>query len=257
VRVRILGARQVDSAEGRSFAMLIDDRLAVDAGSLAGSLSLYEQLAVTDVLLTHHHLDHVKDLGPFGLNVFQRGQVTIHATNLVRSALREHLLHPNIWLDLFARPDPAQPVFIFHEIAPGEPFTVGPYQVNPVAMRHHAVPVTGYEVWREGSGRVFYTGDTGPGCQDVWSRVRPDLLVIETTFASSLDAVARQSGHLTPTTLRAELTAFRDLHDYLPRVVAVHVNTYHLEDVRREIAEVAADLGADISVAEGGQIFEI
>jgi ribonuclease BN (tRNA processing enzyme) len=40
----------------------VDDRLAVDAGAIATALTLDEQIAVDDVLLTHSHLDHVRDL---------------------------------------------------------------------------------------------------------------------------------------------------------------------------------------------------
>ena len=66
MKIRILGARQGESRDSHFGSLLVDETLALDAGCLTGSLSLAEQLALTAVLVTHHHLDHVKDLATLG-----------------------------------------------------------------------------------------------------------------------------------------------------------------------------------------------
>src|SRR5579859_5818797 len=70
VQVRIVGSHQSEAVDQHYTGLLIDGWLAIDAGSLASGLTLDEQLAVTDVLVTHQHWDHVKDLGGFGFNRF-------------------------------------------------------------------------------------------------------------------------------------------------------------------------------------------
>ena len=68
--VRILGVHQSESRESALTSILIDDVLPIDAGSLSSRLSLAEQLQVRNVLLTHRHWDHLKDVPAFGFNFF-------------------------------------------------------------------------------------------------------------------------------------------------------------------------------------------
>ena len=67
MHLQILGGHQVESAEGRATAFLIDQTIAIDAGGLAGGLTLAEQARIEAVLVTHYHFDHVTDLPFLGL----------------------------------------------------------------------------------------------------------------------------------------------------------------------------------------------
>ena len=64
MHLQILGGHQVESAEGRATAFLIDGTIAIDAGGLTGGLTMEQQAAVEAILLTHHHFDHISDLWP-------------------------------------------------------------------------------------------------------------------------------------------------------------------------------------------------
>ena len=68
MRVRVLGAHQLETRDTRLTSFLIDGVLAVDAGSLTSGLTLAEQETVAAILITHHHFDHCRDLLTFGLN---------------------------------------------------------------------------------------------------------------------------------------------------------------------------------------------
>ena len=48
----------------RSVGFLVNDELMVDAGTLASGLTLEEQQRVKHILLSHLHLDHIKDIPP-------------------------------------------------------------------------------------------------------------------------------------------------------------------------------------------------
>jgi len=59
MKFRVLGCSggQVPGHNLSSF--LIDDSLLIDAGSATAALSLRAQQKITDILVTHTHLDHV------------------------------------------------------------------------------------------------------------------------------------------------------------------------------------------------------
>lgn len=249
---RVLGGHQADSSEGRPISFLIDGTIAIDAGGLAGALSVAEQQRVEHVLVTHQHYDHIRDLGFLGLTQLVAGrQVEIHCTHLVYDLLRRTILSNAIWLDFFARPDPAKPTFVHRPVEPGRPFRVGPYEVKAIDNRHHSVPVVGYELTTPGGKRLYYTGDTGPGIRDTWAAVQPDVLITEVTYQNSV-AAAAEHGHLTPLLAEAELAAFRDEKGYLPRVLICHANQVHAAAIAEELAEVARRLRVAIDLTHEG-----
>jgi len=47
-------------------SLLVDEELAIDAGSLASGLTFEEQARLSAVLLSHGHYDHVRDVPAVG-----------------------------------------------------------------------------------------------------------------------------------------------------------------------------------------------
>jgi len=70
MKFRVLGCSggQVPGHNLSSF--LIDDSLLIDAGSATAALSLRAQQKITDILVTHTHLDHVMALGTLADNLY-------------------------------------------------------------------------------------------------------------------------------------------------------------------------------------------
>jgi ribonuclease BN (tRNA processing enzyme) len=254
VHLQILGGHQVESAEGRATAFLVDGTIAIDAGGLTGGLTIDEQDQVETILLTHQHFDHIRDLPFFGLLALDASrQIDVHCSQLVYDVLLQTVLNSAIWLNLFEPvPGGLPAAFRHHPVELGVPFTVKQYQVLPVENRHHPVPVVAYQLTSPEGRRLLYTGDTGPGIRDIWALVEPDVMVTEVTKPNAGEAIARLAGHLTPALLEAELVAFRDQKGYLPRVVVCHVNQRGQVEVEREVAEVARRLQATIEIAREG-----
>jgi ribonuclease BN (tRNA processing enzyme) len=262
--VRILGAHQSDTCNFRFASLLVDGTLAIDAGGLSGGLSLDEQLAVRQVLLTHQHWDHLKDLPGFGYNLLSAagvaGQaplgVDLYGSDAVRRVLGEFLGIPDFWLSFFERPSADHPVFRYHLVTAATPFTVGAYRVRAIPTTH-SVPVLGYEVTDVQGRRLYYTGDNGPGAGRFWTAAMPHLLITECTYSNAMDGAdeGRVHGHLTPRQLEAELMIFRSVRGYLPTVALVHLSPFYEAQIRVEVAEVASRLGSSIIVgAEGMQL---
>lgn len=255
MKVRILGAHQLSSAGAMSTSLLIDGVLAIDAGSVASALTLAEQDSIRAVLVTHQHHDHIKDIPALGLNAVRSGATNIFCSEETRRAILAHLLNDSLWPDLTRIPSPDHPALAFLTVEPLRPFDVGGYEALAVPMVH-TVPTLGYQVSREGR-RFFYTGDMGGGGDAVWPHVDPHVLIAEVTFPNRLEKLAGDSNHMTPARLSRELSSFRSLKGYLPRIVVVHVNSRYEVEIKEEVADVSQRLGADITVSHENMVVEV
>jgi len=256
VEARILGAHQSESNEYHFTSILVDEKLAIDAGSLATGLSLVDQRKVQNVLITHRHWDHVKDLAGFGFNRLNNGPIDVYCTDEVHQILTANLLSPDYWLNFFDGPDPTSPVFRPHNVESNCPFVVAQYQVVAIPI-NHSVPTLGYQIIDSDGRSLYYTGDNGPGCGQHWVAARPDVLITEVTYSNALAEEARRFFHLCPSQLKAALQVFHVARGYFPRVIAVHLNPNYESDIRQEIASLAQDLGASIELAYEGMTVSI
>jgi hypothetical protein len=59
---------------------------------------------------------------------------------------------------------------------------------------------------------------------------------------------ARKAGHLTPQLLKDELIQFKQLKGYLPKVIVIHIAISYEQQLSEEVAQVANELGADVSL---------
>ncbi|MFC2011421.1 lactamase, partial [Chloroflexota bacterium] len=109
-----------------------------------------------------------------------------------------------------------------------------------------------YQITSPDGKVVSYTGDTGPSLGDCWQQTSPHLLIIEVTASNRFEEFGRESGHLTPGLLKQELGYFQKLKGYLPRVVTVHMNPELEMEIKAEIATVANDLNASITMGYEG-----
>src|SRR5215217_9250489 len=82
-------------------SFLINDSIAIDAGSLGFSLGGEQLARVGHVILTHSHLDHVASLPIAIAEVFPRLKrpMRIYGTDGVLKAVQDHLLNNVIWPD--------------------------------------------------------------------------------------------------------------------------------------------------------------
>jgi ribonuclease BN (tRNA processing enzyme) len=249
MEIQILGAHQAETNRYRFLSILVDGTFAVDAGSLTSTLSWEEQERLRHLIITHAHYDHVKDLNILAFNHLERN-LRVYCLPEVEQAIRRHLFSQEVWMDLTARPSAQQPAVTFYPVEPYRAFQIEGYEVTAFPSIH-TVPTAGYRVSRGGRS-FFYTSDTGPGNLEEWQRASSDLLITEVTFSNRMDQAATQTSHLTPNLLRKELVRLGEALGRLPRLLIVHINPMHEAEIARELAEVARELGADITLAREG-----
>jgi len=249
--IHILGAHNCESQKSRLISLLIDEVLAIDAGSLTSNLSFEAQQKLKAVLLTHQHYDHVRDIPALGMNFYlEKATINVYATQPVYDALSTHLLNGELYPKFLERPE-NKPTIRFTIIEPGKSEQIAGYSILALPV-NHSIPTVGYQVTSPDGKAVFYTGDSGPGLTDCWKHISPQLLIAEVTASDRFKEPAGNGGHLTPTLLKQELITFRELKGYLPRVITVHMSPGLETEIAAEIATVAAELNSPITLAYEG-----
>jgi cAMP phosphodiesterase len=248
MEVRILGAHSGEGKGLRMASVLIDSVLALDAGGLTSSLSLSEQKKVRAVLLTHHHFDHSRDLVTLGANGYHfRAPVEIFGLSQTLEILNYCLLDGKMYADFSKWPSEERPFIRLKVIEPLKEQSIVGYEVLPVPVQH-SVPSVGFQVTSKDGKSLFYTGDTGAGLDDCWERISPHLMIIEVSGPNKTQDFLKSVGHLSPELLMEELTKFKRIKGYLPRVIVNHIPPAFQKEIQDEIKEVARKLRADIYI---------
>jgi ribonuclease BN (tRNA processing enzyme) len=252
VKIQVLGCSGGELPGHKTTCFLVDSKLAVDAGALTGSLSLEQLTAIDDILITHSHFDHVKDVPLLADLIVGRRKkpVRVHASRACAKTLRESVFNDELWPDFTRIPDSKRPVLEIVPFDPSKPFRVGKYRVAPVPVCH-PVESVGY-VLSDGRSSVAFSGDTGPTTR-LWKRVNAEkrlrAIFVELSFPSRLQGLADVSGHLTPATLATELTKID--RDGQP-VLLYHLKPAFMAELEQELHELRLD---NVRVLERGEDF--
>lgn len=253
MQIRVLGSYGSRLPGIYTSCLLINDRLLLDAGTVTSRLSLEEQAAVTDVLLTHAHLDHMVDLAFLVDNVLtlQSEPLRVWAPAPVLEALHQHLFNDKVWPDFSRLPSPDRPGLCFCPLAEGEEVEIAGITIA-WARTCHPVFTAGYCLSQDGVS-VLFSGDTST-TEAIWELGRNtaglQAAFIETSFPNRLHDLAIASGHLTPATLVQELAKF-DRPDVPVKIF--HIKPQFLEEV---VTELDALGEARLQVLHGGERFQ-
>ncbi len=256
MRVRVLGCHGGEYLRYQPISLLVDGRLLIDAGAAVSTLTVEELLKIETILVSHPHLDHIKDIAFVADIVVDRATrpTVIASVPEVLEPIREHFLNDIIWPDFTKIPDPTRPVLRYERLTRGVPTRIAGLLVTAVAVDHQ-VDGVGFLV-DDGAGAFLFTGDTGP-TQEIWEAAnrRPNLraVFIEASFPERLRPVAEVSRHLTPRLMVAELAKLASRHRDVP-VYLYHMKPWHLDEVTREVAALG---DGRITVLAPGQEIEI
>lgn len=256
MKIKVLGAHNTESRRTRCSCLLVDNTLVLDAGGLTSSLSFRDQMKIKAVLLTHGHYDHIRDIPAFAMNLFLRkNSVDIYTHQAAADNLLKYFLDGGIYPEFNKRPENA-PTLRIQIIQEFEKLKIQDYSVLAVPVAH-ALPGIGFQITSSDGKSIFYTGDTGPGLSPTWERISPAVLFTELTAPNRWTEAMQKNGHLTPTSLQQELTSFRQIKGYLPRVICLHINPANEKEIRTEISSVSDFLGTPIEMAHEGMLVEV
>jgi len=249
VKIQILGAHLAEVKKARLTSLLVDGALVVDAGGLTSAISLPEQKKIETVLLTHHHFDHTRDLVTLAANAgyYWRRQLVVYAPRYTLDIVTSYLLDGKLYTNFLEYPSKEKPTLILEAIEPYSRRTIAGYDVLAVPVKH-SVPTVGYQITSSDGKSLFYTGDTTVGISDCWQHISPQLLITEVAGPNKYGDWLKKAGHLCAEFLKEELIQFRRLKSYLPRVIVIHIGNPYEQEIKEEVAQVAQELEADISL---------
>jgi len=249
VEIQILGAHLAEVKGARLTSILIDGILVVDAGGITSALSLSEQEKIKTVLLTHHHFDHTRDLVTLAANAgyYWRKQLVVYAPHYTLNIVIDCLLGGKMYTNFLEYPSKEEPTIILEAIEPYGKKPIAGYDVLAVPVKHSA-PAVGYQITSSDGKSFFYTSDTTVGISAQWQHVSPQLLITEVAGPNKYGDWLRKAGHLCARFLKEELIQFRQIKGYLPRVIIIHIGNPYEQEIKKEVAQVAQELEADISL---------
>ncbi|MFQ5790293.1 MAG: 3',5'-cyclic-nucleotide phosphodiesterase, partial [Acidobacteriota bacterium] len=138
MKLRVLGCSG-GSIKGRHLScFLLNDSIALDAGSLTHALTLEQQRKVRHIVISHSHLDHNCGLPFLADNVLGKVSepIVVYATRAVVTGLRKHMFNDVLWPDFTRLPSRQAPTLRFQEIQDGQPFTIDHLTLTPVSVNH-------------------------------------------------------------------------------------------------------------------------
>ncbi len=235
MKIKVLGCSGAVLPGHNATSFLINDDTLLDAGTVTSVLDIEEQAKIKNILITHLHLDHVKDLFFLADNLIGRVNepISVLSVKKVLDGLREHFFNKTIWPDFAALPNYDSPLLKFVPISENEPFPIGGLKATPVKV-NHSVEAVGYIV-EDGDVGIVYTGDTGH-TDDIWrlsNKIdRLKGVFIETSFPSGMENLTSITGHLTPKGLALELKKLdrKDIPVYIS-----HIKPQYLDEIVSEV----------------------
>lgn len=221
---------------------VINDTLAIDAGTLGFYRGPEEQSKIKHVLISHSHADHIASLPIFVENVFQGTPdcVTVYGNKEVVECLKSDMFNDRVWPDflkLSEGPMKQTPLLKLVEIEAGQTLTFGEIEIQTVSV-DHLVPTLGFIV-REGSKCVIIPSDTGP-TEAIWRIVNElpsvEAVFLEVCFPDHMTGLANSSRHLIPKTFKGEVLKVNSDHVKCP-FYAVHLKARFRDQVLKELEE--------------------
>jgi cAMP phosphodiesterase len=210
---------------------LVNDVMMLDAGTITTALGIEAQCRITDVLLSHTHLDHIKSLLFLADNIIdcKKKPVNVRSIPKVLNAIKKHVMNDLIWPDFTRIPTAKEPVLTYAPMPLGKKVNIAGLKVKAIPM-NHPVPAVGFLV-SDGTSSFIYSADTGPN-EGLWMEAARaknlNAIIVDTSFPNGMEVVAGLSGHFTPEQLHLDLAKARVGSD-------VPIYIYHIKPVYKRV----------------------
>jgi cAMP phosphodiesterase len=255
VRIRLL-----PSSAGRQSQLqcltsfVIDERVAVDGGSIGFAFSPGEIGTVRHIIVTHTHSDHIASLPIYIAEAFPSldSPIIIYGSSEVISALREFVFNDQVWpnFEKIRLINDSGPTLEFRQLEPRQTMNIAGFDVTPIPV-NHIVPTFGLLLTNSAT-TVAFTSDTY-STEELWKAASEDIhlkaVFAEVSFPNEMRQLAEASKHLTPELLAVELDKLNREVD----VYAVHIKPAYREDVIRQLAALGKPR---VTVGEIDRVYE-
>lgn len=216
---------------------LINDDIAIDAGSLGLYGTAQEQGRVRHIFLSHSHVDHIGSLPVFVENAFEEGSdcVKVYGSEAVLECLRRDVFNDRVWPN-FVRISETEAHFLkLVPLKANQTIEQEGLSITPIPV-DHVVPTHAFVIMDK-SSTIIIVSDTGP-TEAIWESANQaanlKAIFLPVAFPNELAGLATVSKHLTPALLGNEVRKLR----HPVRVLAVHLKARYRETLIRELQEL-------------------
>jgi ribonuclease BN (tRNA processing enzyme) len=233
--------------------LLVNDVVAIDAGSLGLYGAPADQARVRDVFLTHAHMDHVATLPIYLENVSDNSAncPVVHAPEAVLEVVRHDILNDRLFPDFVRLSHDGPPLVRLEPLTPGKPVRADGLTVTAVDV-NHVVPTVGYLI-DDGTSAFAFVTDTAP-TDAIWALAndcpRLKAVFLELTFPEGEAWLAGVAKHLTPRLFAGEVAKLRS---GMP-VYAIHLKARFRDKLLVELADLHLP---NVRVLEPGRVMEV
>ncbi len=250
MKIEILGCSGSIAKGFNTTSILVNDTLLIDAGSAASVLPDERLSKIDDILITHSHIDHIKELPFIADSVFTNKNkgINIWGSSTTIDVLEVNIFNGLIWPDIRQLELKGDSLIRFKEL-PLKDFYIGNISITPIPV-DHMMGSLGF-LLNEDDRYVLFSGDTGytKGLFDVVKSLGAKLKVffVEASFPDRMLDTAVISKHLTPSMV------WKSLDENIPK--GTRVILYHIKP--RFLEEIVANLPKKMEYIKGGEAFDL
>jgi ribonuclease BN (tRNA processing enzyme) len=215
--------------------VVVDEVLALDAGSLGFALSVEAQSRIEYVVLTHSHIDHIAGLPIFLDNVYQMRATPpkVLGSSETLQCLKQDLFNNRLMPDFIGLSEQLPPFLTLQQLDANTEISLGRYVLSTMAV-DHTVPTLAF-LLDDGQTACGFVTDTAPVpalLAKMSEQPRLKAIFLEVSFPRRLAELAAISKHLTSDDF---VQAVRALPPHLT-VVPIHIKPRFVREIRDEIA---------------------
>jgi ribonuclease BN (tRNA processing enzyme) len=237
MRVRVLPSALGGGVGQPLSTFVVNDRLALDAGAVGLYGRVDEQSKITDVVITHSHIDHVAGLPLLIDNVYDPspGCVRVHATPPTLASLQADVFNGRLYPDMVAMSRRLPPFLELCELPLRRAVKIAGFNVTAIPV-DHVVPTVALVV-DDGAVAIGFVTDTAP-TDEIWAAIRRNPRIrgvfLECSFPRSELQIARLAKHLNTDLFAAELTK---VPARVP-VYVIHIKPRFADVILRELIDL-------------------
>lgn len=250
LKVKALGVHGSSQPGFHLCSFLINESFVLDAGSITEILPLKEQKKIKNILITHSHLDHIKDIAFLADNIQipRPAPINLVSTKEILDIIKNHFLNDLIWPNFTRLPNPELPILKYKPIPMEHPVMIDDLEIKIVKVKH-AVPTVAYFI-SDGTSTIMFSGDLGPPSNKLWQIANRTenlkAIFIDIAFPNSMKHIADLSKHMTPDYLAKELSK-------LKKSVAIY--GYHIKSrFQREIKKEMSVICPQVNIIKEGEV---
>ena len=238
-KIKILGAYGTKAKGFGTSSFYLDKRNVIDAGNLIHMLD-EDCSFIENVWITHSHLDHISDIAYVLDNYFTLRSKPLNLIGLPQTieAIKKHYLNDLVWPDfsVIKLDNSNEMALTYTTLETGVAYPVNEYATIKAFKTDHTVPSCGY-IYKTNNSAVLITADTyslESMIQELEEDIEIKSMVVECSFPSDMETLAKDSKHLTPKLLFSKLEMLKrdDLQLYIN-----HIKPLFIGKITSEIEE--------------------